>query len=155
MFIIEEWCTCSVPRLGDCENWTKPRCDICHKFIEPVEELSRMSNINRDAEGNLTVEERQIIQEKNTTAIVREHDPDMIQRWDNDLKRTKAWDRIQARATSLNLAVSIFNAEPQGYARVVKSLEGAEEETAIDFFGDEVRPLADRVYDYITKDQEE
>lgn len=114
-----------------------------------------MSEINKDKDGNLTIEERQIIQEKSTTAIVREHDPYMVQRWDNDLERTKAWDKVQARANALGLAVTIFNAEPQGYTRVVKSLGGAEEETAIDFFGDEVRPLADRVYDYITKDQEE
>jgi hypothetical protein len=102
-----------------------------------------------------STDERRIVQEKNVTAIVREHDPDMVRRWDADLDRNKTWDKSQVRATALNLAVSIFNAEPKGYARVVRALGVGEEETIVDFFGEEIRPLANRIHSYLMQDQEE
>jgi hypothetical protein len=153
MFIIEEWCTCSIPNLGQREDWAKPRCGICHKFVEPVEELSRMTETNM---GKVERVVQEIIQERSTTAIVRENDPRMVERWDNDLVRLRAEHRTTLRASSLQFAINVLNADPNSYASIKSwSMDNPDgSEKPYDFFGKSVTPLADRIYEYITQDQE-
>lgn len=129
-----------------------------------------MTEINRDAEGNLTAatfptevelvydKELHIVEQKNVTAIVREDSPETHRRWDREYDRIKEFDKVQARATSLSVAVSILNADPNLYNRI-KDWAGTDPDTEVekpyDFFGKSVAPMADRVYEYLTQDQEE
>ncbi len=133
-----------------------------------------MTEINKDKEGNLTAanfptedtfptdavynKELHIVEQKNVTAIVREDSPETHRRLDREYARNKEFNRTQARATSLSVAVSILNADPNLYNRI-KDWAGTDPDVEVekphDFFGKSVAPMADRVYDYLTQDQEE
>ncbi len=123
-----------------------------------------MAEINRDKEGNLTAatfptevkvvydKELHIIEQKNTTAIVREDSPQTHARWDREYDRIKEFDKVQSRSTAIGLAVNILNADPNLYNRI-KDWAGTDPDVEVekphDFFGKSVAPMADRVYDYL------
>lgn len=100
-------------------------------------------------------EERHIINERNTTAIVREHDPNMVERWDRDLVRLSGEHKTQMRVAAIGIAVNVLNSDPNLYSRI-RDLVSKDADTNVEnipeFFYEHVAPMADRVYDYITQD---
>jgi hypothetical protein len=122
-----------------------------------------MTEINKDAEGNLTAAtfpfdkvERVVqesIKERSVTAIVREDSPETHRRWDREYDRNKKLDRATSRANAIGLAISAVRDDPS-VSNFLVDLDEDGNRPKMDYYGTYLLPLADRIHDYITQDEE-